>query len=598
MFDSGFLPCPMSEPKSDKESPEVEIVQEKEEDITKDTEVEPDKDTTMVEVTNIVPPVNVDDEEDKYLMKFEGVTLLACRRPVRGQRRRCVGTYLLGQASIKELLLALQEEQARRTFVGVFHKSTPTYVMCIQFKDVAQGCGCCTNLEILRDQDNYVGSDRSDNEAQEWRPLSPLQSAGNSGAGRDQRNRGSGIPSISKLAVPSSPDGLSSSEGLQKKNMVVLVRLGHADKSQTHQGRVFDLLRDQAQYFQVPSGALFILDVAQFDGQDSFVNALPLDMWEFDINLGMDCDCLPNFRTYSEETSGIPPHSRVEFKHCAIFPGSETISKLLIACTIELKELKETGLMGCGAEVFIHRWDRHGVHRFCLSRRRRFSMRLCIDYRELNKISIHKSLSPPTKRITRIAKVEAITKWPRPTSVTEVRSFLGLAGYYRRFVEGFSRLALPLTKLMRKGEKCEVCGFQIYSDASKKGLVVYSCSMGKKSGYASWYQSGREIIRDLELRRMTKKFWANIQNIESADRGSHERCYHDSQAHLCGVVWKAMWLRFVSKCLTCRRLRIDHTCSGLLQLLEIPVRRWDEISMDFVTGFHGLRRKHDAIGLL
>ncbi|GKB40988.1 retrotransposon protein, putative, ty3-gypsy subclass [Tanacetum coccineum] len=52
------------------------------------------------------------------------------------------------------------------------------------------------------------------------------------------------------------------------------------------------------------------------------------------------------------------------------------------------------------------------------------------------------------------AKVEAITKWPRPTSVTEVRSFPYLiTGYYRRFVDGFSRLALPLTKLMRKGEK-------------------------------------------------------------------------------------------------------------------------------------------------
>nr|GEY76459.1 hypothetical protein [Tanacetum cinerariifolium] len=51
------------------------------------------------------------------------------------------------------------------------------------------------------------------------------------------------------------------------------------------------------------------------------------------------------------------------------------------------------------------------------------------------------------------AKVEAITKWPRPTSVTEVRSFLGLAGYYCRFVEGLSRLALPLTKLMRTSEK-------------------------------------------------------------------------------------------------------------------------------------------------
>nr|GFA01977.1 putative reverse transcriptase domain-containing protein [Tanacetum cinerariifolium] len=50
-------------------------------------------------------------------------------------------------------------------------------------------------------------------------------------------------------------------------------------------------------------------------------------------------------------------------------------------------------------------------------------------------------------------KVEAITKWLRPKTVTAIRSFLGLSGYYRRFVEGFSRLALPLTKLMRKGEK-------------------------------------------------------------------------------------------------------------------------------------------------
>nr|GFC46718.1 putative reverse transcriptase domain-containing protein [Tanacetum cinerariifolium] len=51
------------------------------------------------------------------------------------------------------------------------------------------------------------------------------------------------------------------------------------------------------------------------------------------------------------------------------------------------------------------------------------------------------------------AKVEAITKWPRPKTMTKVRGFLGLTGYYRRFVKGFSHLALPLTKLMRKGEK-------------------------------------------------------------------------------------------------------------------------------------------------
>ena len=47
-------------------------------------------------------------------------------------------------------------------------------------------------------------------------------------------------------------------------------------------------------------------------------------------------------------------------------------------------------------------------------------------------------------------KIEAIVNWKPPTNVTEIRSFLGLAGYYRKFVEGFSKLATPLNKLTRK----------------------------------------------------------------------------------------------------------------------------------------------------
>ncbi|RVW93940.1 putative mitochondrial protein [Vitis vinifera] len=53
------------------------------------------------------------------------------------------------------------------------------------------------------------------------------------------------------------------------------------------------------------------------------------------------------------------------------------------------------------------------------------------------------------------SKVEAVQEWQRPTNVFEVRSFLGLAGYYRRFVEDFSRIAAPMTRLTRKGVKFE-----------------------------------------------------------------------------------------------------------------------------------------------
>ena len=108
--------------------------------------------------------------------------------------------------------------------------------------------------------------------------------------------------------------------------------------------------------------------------------------------------------------------------------------------------------------------------------------------------------------------IEAVMDWQRPTTVTEVRSFLGLAGYYRRFVQDFSRIAAPLTRLTQKNVRfqwTEVCeagfqkmkdcltsapvlalpsstgGYTVYCDASRVGLGCVLMQHGKVIAYAS-----------------------------------------------------------------------------------------------------------------
>ena len=47
-----------------------------------------------------------------------------------------------------------------------------------------------------------------------------------------------------------------------------------------------------------------------------------------------------------------------------------------------------------------------------------------------------------------LAKIEAVLEWKQPQNVTEIKSFLGLAGYYRRFIENFSKITKPMTELL------------------------------------------------------------------------------------------------------------------------------------------------------
>ena len=109
-------------------------------------------------------------------------------------------------------------------------------------------------------------------------------------------------------------------------------------------------------------------------------------------------------------------------------------------------------------------------------------------------------------------KVQAVLEWQRPSTPRDIRSFLGMAGYYRRFIMNFARIAAPLTRLTKKGVKfewtdqCEesfqelknrlisapvltlpigVEEFTIYCDASKFGLGCVLMQRGKVIAYAS-----------------------------------------------------------------------------------------------------------------
>ncbi|GJW00860.1 putative reverse transcriptase domain-containing protein [Tanacetum coccineum] len=160
------------------------------------------------------------------------------------------------------------------------------------------------------------------------------------------------------------------------------------------------------------------------------------------------------------------------------------------------------------------------------------------------------------------AKIEAIKSWTAPTTPTEVRQFLRLAGYYRRFIEGFSLISKPLTKLTQKNKKYEwgseeeeafqtlkqkLCSapilalpegtedFMVYYDASLKGYGAMLMQREKVIAYASRQLKVHEenyTTHDLELGAIKELNLRQRRWIELLSDYDYEIRYHPGKANV------------------------------------------------------------------
>ncbi|GJR81560.1 putative nucleotidyltransferase, ribonuclease H [Tanacetum coccineum] len=171
------------------------------------------------------------------------------------------------------------------------------------------------------------------------------------------------------------------------------------------------------------------------------------------------------------------------------------------------------------------------------------------------------------------SKIEAVKSWKSPTTPSEVRSFLGLARYYRRFIENFSKIAEPLTSLTQKNQKYEwgekqeeafrtlkdnLCNalilslpngvedFVFYYDASNQGLGCVLMQRDRVIAYASRQLKSHKknyMTHDLELGAVvfTLKIWRHyLHGTKSVIYTNHKILQHifdQKELNMCQRRW-------------------------------------------------------------
>ncbi|GKD76472.1 putative reverse transcriptase domain-containing protein, partial [Tanacetum coccineum] len=247
---------------------------------------------------------------------------------------------------------------------------------------------------------------------------------------------------------------------------------------------------------------------------------------------------------FPKDLPGIPPARQVEFQ-IDLVPGVVPVA--LAPYRLAPSKMKELAkqLQELSDKGFIRPSSSPWGAPVLFVKKKDGSFHMCIDYHELNKLTFLKKEElyakfskcefwiPKVQFLGHVIdskgihvdsiNIESIKYWASPKSPTEIRQFLGLVGYYRRFIEGFSKIAKSMTKLTQKnvkfdwGEK-EEAAFQLIKQklcsapilALPKGSEKFICLL--RSIYEKNYTT-----HDLELGAVvfTLKMWRHYLYITS-----------------------------------------------------------------------------------
>ncbi|XP_075486328.1 uncharacterized protein LOC142525931 [Primulina tabacum] len=336
---------------------------------------------------------------------------------------------------------------------------------------------------------------------------------------------------------------------------------------------------------------------------------------------------------FPEELPGTIPDREVEFE-INLIPGTTPISKAPYRMVpAELKELKEQlqelldkkkvrptfmDLMNRVFKPFLDRFIVVFIDDIFVysSNKKEHEEHLRLAFQTLREKELYAKFKKSGVSVDP-KKVEAITEWPKPKNATDIRSFLGLAGYYRKFVEGFSSIAIPQTKLTQKNSKFvwdEGCQksfqtlkeklastpvlilpiedkeFTIYSDASKEGLGCETVKLNqdRDQGLTKFKEQVREgKSQDLQIDdkgvlwmkgrlcvpdsdNLCQEILSEAHKSKFSVHLGSKKMYRDLKRNFWWNGMKRDVAEFVAKCQVCQHVKVEHQRpGGLLQPLEI-----------------------------